>query len=104
MENNSEKQDLIQKDFGITNWAIKNVKTVLLIAVMIAFAGISSYKSMPKEAFPELNIPTIYIGVPYPGAGPKVIEDKITHPIEKEINSITGVTKIKSTSIFGYAT
>ena len=104
MENKSEKKDLIQIDFGITNWAIKNVKTVLLIAIMIAFAGISSYQSMPKEAFPELNIPTIYIGVPYPGAGPKVIEDKITHPIEKEINSITGVTKIKSTSIFGYAT
>lgn len=104
MENKSEKKDLIQKEFGITNWAINNVKTVLLIAIMIAFAGISAYQTMPKEAFPELNIPTIYIGVPYPGAGPKVIEDKITRKIEKEVNTITGVNKLKSTSIFGYST
>lgn len=104
MEENKEKKEFIQKDFGITNWAINNVKTVLLIAMMIAFAGISAYQTMPKEAFPELNIPTIYVGVPYPGAGPKVMEDKITRLIEKEINTITGVTKIKSTSIFGYAT
>ncbi|HRE75311.1 MAG TPA: efflux RND transporter permease subunit [Flavobacteriales bacterium] len=95
---------LLLKDFFLTNWAISNVKTVLLITFMIVFAGISTYKSMPKEAFPELNIPTIYIGVPYPGAGPKVIEDKITRKIEKEVNTIRGVDKIKSTSIFGYST
>ncbi|HRJ35437.1 MAG TPA: efflux RND transporter permease subunit, partial [Flavobacteriales bacterium] len=41
---------------------------------------------------------------PYPGAGPKVIEDKITRKIEKEVNTIRGVDKIKSTSIFGYST
>jgi multidrug efflux pump len=102
-ENSPEKKGLL-KEFFLTNWAINNIKTVLLITAMIVFAGISTYKNMPKEAFPELNIPTIYIGVPYPGAGPKVIEDKITRKIEKEVNTIRGVDKIKSTSIFGYAT
>lgn len=99
-----EKERLLLKSFGITNWAITNVKTVLLITVMIVLAGISSYTSMPKEAFPELNIPTIYVGIAYPGAGPKVIEDKITRKIEKEINTIRGVDKIKSTCLFGYST
>jgi multidrug efflux pump len=99
-----EKERFLLKDFGMTNWAIDNVKTVLLITLMIAFGGILAYKAMPKEAFPEMNIPTIYVGVAYPGAGPKVIEDKITRKIEKEINTVTGVDKIKSTCIFGYST
>ncbi|MBX7094185.1 MAG: efflux RND transporter permease subunit [Flavobacteriales bacterium] len=99
-----EKERFLLKSFGITNWAIDNVKTVLLITVMIVFAGLSAYVGMPKEAFPEMNIPTIYVGVAYPGAGPKVIEDKITRKIEKELNTITGVDKIKSTCIFGYST
>ena len=103
-EKNNEDKKGILKEFGLTNLAITNVKTVLLISVLIVIAGIGAYKSMPKEAFPELAIPQIYVGVAYPGAGPKVIEDRITRPLEKEIHTIKGIDKIKSTSIFGYST
>ncbi|MFZ5552963.1 MAG: efflux RND transporter permease subunit [Bacteroidota bacterium] len=99
-----EKERYLLKSFSLTNLSITNVKTVLLVTVLIAFAGLSAYMSMPKEAFPELNIPEIYVGVAYPGASPKVIEEKITKKIEKEIRSVRGVDKIKSTSLFGYAT
>lgn len=112
MENNGtsnkqeggEKERFLLKSFSLTNLAITNIKTVLLITFMIAVAGMGAYISMPKEAFPELNIPEIYVGVAYPGVGPKDIEEKITRKIEKEINTIKGVDKIKSTSIYGYAT
>jgi len=111
MENNdnnqnkaNDKERFLLKSFSITNLAITNIKTVLLITFMIALAGMGAYMNMPKEAFPELNIPEIYVGVAYPGVGPKDIEDKITKKIEKEINTLKGVDKIKSTSVYGYAT
>jgi multidrug efflux pump subunit AcrB len=104
MEANHSKDKKIFKQFALTKAALLNVKTVLLITFIIFVAGISAYRSMPKEAFPELKIPQIYVGIAYPGAGPKVIEDKITRPIEKEINTIVGLDKLTSTSIFGYAT
>lgn len=100
---NNEKERFLLKSFGITNLSIGNIKTVLLITIMIIIAGVGAYVSMPKEAFPELNIPEIYVGVAYPGVGPKDIEEKITKKIEKEINAIRGVDKIKSTSMYGYA-
>jgi multidrug efflux pump len=110
MENNdnnqnktNDKERFLLKSFSITNLAITNIKTVLLITFMIAIAGMGAYVSMPKEAFPELNIPEIYVGIAYPGVGPKDIEEKITKKIEKEINTIKGVDKIKSTSMFGYS-
>jgi multidrug efflux pump subunit AcrB len=92
-----------QKEFGLSTWSVKNRKAVYLFIVMILLGGIGSYTSMPKENFPELQIPEIYVGIAYPGNSPKLIADKIVDPIEKELNSIKNVDEIKSNSIDGYA-
>lgn len=92
-----------QKEFGITTWAVNNRKTVYLISFIIFIAGLMAYKSMPNESFPELQIPEIYVGIAYPGNSPELISEKITDPIEKELNSIKNVDEITSTSIDGYA-
>lgn len=92
-----------QKEFKLSSWSVKNRKTVYLFIVMIFIGGLGAYQSMPKENFPELQIPEIYIGIAYPGNSPKLIADKITDPIEKELNSIKNVDEIKSNSIDGYA-
>lgn len=93
-----------KKEFKLSSLSIDNRRTVFLLAILIFLAGISSYVSLPKENFPELSIPTIYVGTPYPGNSPLVIEDQITRPIEKEISSIIGLDKLSSTSIQGYST
>jgi multidrug efflux pump len=92
-----------QKEFGLSTWAVKNRKTVYLFIFIITFGGILSYQGMPKENFPELQIPEIYIGIAYPGNSPELIADKITEPLEKELNAIKNVDEINSTSIDGYA-
>lgn len=93
-----------QKEFKISTWAVNNRKTVYLFIVMILLGGISAYVGMPKENFPELQIPEIYVGVAYPGNSPELIADKITDPIEKELKTVKNVDEINSTSIDGYAT
>ena len=92
-----------QKEFGLSTWAVKNRKTVYLITFIIMILGGAAYQGMPKENFPELQIPEIYVGIAYPGNSPKIIADKITDPIEKELNSIKNVDEINSNSIDGYA-
>ena len=92
-----------QKEFGISSWAVNNRKTVYLIVIIILLGGIMSYINMPKENFPELQVPEIYVGVAYPGNSPELISDKIVDPLEKELNSIKNVDVIKSTSTNGYA-
>lgn len=99
----SEDKKKVDKEFGLTNWSVGNQKTVFLIAIIIFLAGFFSYRSMPKENFPELQIPEIYIGIAYPGNSPKFIEDKITVPIEKEVNGLKDIDEISSSSIHGYA-
>lgn len=92
------------RSFGLTSAAVDNRITVYVLTAIITIAGYLSYVSMPKEVFPEIIIPQIYVGTPYPGNSPLDIERLITRPLEKEINGITGIDEITSTSIQGYST
>jgi len=87
------------KEFKPTSWAIDNRATIYLLTVFITLAGIASYRSIPKEQFPDIVIPTIYVQTIYPGAAPKDIETLVTKPIEKQIKSIAGVKKVTSQSL-----
>lgn len=87
------------KTFGISNIALKNSTSVYVLIFIILVAGVSAYSSMPKESFPEIKQPTIYINTAYPGNSPVDIENLVSRPIEKEINSVNGIKKLKSTSI-----
>ncbi len=92
------------KEFGLSSLSVTNKTTVFVLTLIILIAGISSYISMPREAFPEIVMPEIYVGTPYPGNSPLDIEKLITRPLEKEINTITGIDKLTSTSVQGYST
>lgn len=91
------------KEFKLSTWSIHNKMTVFVIIAMIFIAGIFSYTSMPREAFPEIVVPEIYVSTPYPGNSALDIEKLVTRPLEKEINGISGVDEIVSTSIEGYS-
>ncbi|RLD86442.1 MAG: AcrB/AcrD/AcrF family protein [Bacteroidetes bacterium] len=91
------------KEFKLSTWAIQNRMTVFVITFMIIFAGIFSYQSMPREAFPEIVVPQIFVSTPYPGNSALDIEKLITKPLEKEINGISGVNEIISTSSEGFS-
>ena len=102
-KNQAEDKLGMHKEFGLSTLSVNNRKTVFLLLVIIVIGGLVSYISMPRESFPEVQIPEIYVGVPYPGNSPEIIQDKIIRPIENEINTIKNVDEIKSTAIQGYA-
>ncbi len=94
----------IDKDFKLTTWAVNNTTTVLFLTFLIVLMGISTYISLPKENFPEVKVPRIYIGTTHPGNSPQDIENLITRPIEKELNTISSIESITSTSIQDFST
>jgi multidrug efflux pump len=91
------------KEFGLSTASIKNRTTVAVLIAIILISGISSYITVPKESFPEVVVPEVFVGTPYPGNSPGDIEKLITRPIEKELKGITGVDEIISTSQQGYS-
>ena len=97
-------QQVIDKDFGLTNYALKNKTTVFFLTFLLVVMGIQTYLSLPKDSYPEINQPIVYIGTSHPGNSPLDIENLITRSIEKEVNSIAEVDEIKSTSVQDYST
>ncbi len=89
----------IIKEFKLSSWAVNNKISVYVMMAIILIIGLRSYNSMPKESFPEVKQPIVYINTAYPGNSPIDMENLVTRPMEKEINTITGLKKLNSTSI-----
>lgn len=87
------------KEFKLTSWSIDNKSVIYVLTIFITLAGIFSYNSIPKEKFPDIVIPTIYVSTLYPGSSPKDIENLVTKNLEKQIKSISGVKKMTSNSV-----
>ncbi len=94
----NKKTDNIIRNFWLSTWAINNKNTVYLITIVTIIFGFYSYISLPKELFPEINIPTIMVRTVYPGNPPVDIENLITRPIEKEVESVKGLKDLTSVS------
>ncbi|MBC7722371.1 MAG: efflux RND transporter permease subunit, partial [Pedobacter sp.] len=93
------------KEFRPTTWSINNKTSVYLAMVFISIIGIVKFVTLPKEQFPDIVIPTIYVQTIYVGNSPKDIENLVTRPIEKQIKGITGakIKKFTSTSQQDYS-
>jgi multidrug efflux pump len=91
------------KEFKISSWAIDNKISIYIFTLFVVILGIKSYNSLPKESFPDIVVPTIYINTLYAGNTPANIENLVTKPIEKQLKSISGVKKINSTSLQDYS-
>jgi len=97
-----KKKDLkksdISRKFKPTFIALKNRTTVYIFTALLVFFGIFSYQQMPREAFPEIVVPYIFVQTVYPGNSPVDIENLITRPIEQELKGLKGVKKVSSAS------
>lgn len=104
LKDNNNNEQKVDKEFSLTTFALSNQVMVLFLTVLIAIAGIMTYQSLPKDSYPEIKQPIVYIGTPYPGNSPVDMENLVTRAIEKELNGISEIDNIKSTSVQDYST
>lgn len=93
------------KEFKPTSWSIKNKTSIYLLMLVVTLMGVAQFITLPKEQFPDIVIPTIYVQTIYVGNSPKDIENLVTKPIEKQIKGISGVkiNKVQSSSQQDYS-
>jgi multidrug efflux pump len=89
---------------SIVNLAIRNRIAVVVLAGILSLIGLLAYVAIPKESTPQIEFATIVITTVYPGASPGDIESIITQPVEREIQSISGIDELRSTSTEGVST
>ena len=99
----NKKKKNIDKEFGLSSWAINNKTTMYVLIAVFFYLGITAFFSMPRENFPEVNETKIYVSTIYPGNTAEDIEKLITDPLEDKLKTVSNVVEITSTSQEDYA-
>src|SRR5258708_16165620 len=68
------------------------------IAVIMVLAGGICYFLLPVAQFPNSTPPQVVVSASYPGASAQVVADTVTTPLEQQINGVSGMTYMSSTS------
>ena len=71
---------------------------ILLVTFGIAAAGFWSFKTLPIDAFPDISAPQVQVIIKANGMSPSEVEQRITFPIEMEMQGIPGQTVLRSTT------
>jgi len=86
------------KEFLFSSWAIEHRTVIYVIMALFFILGISSYFSMPREAFPEINDTKVFVSTVYPGNTAEDIERILTDPLEEALKGVPNMVEIHSTS------
>ena len=86
---------------NIAKYSLDNPKVIYFFLFVMLIGGVISFGSLGKKEDSPFVIKTAVLITQYPGASPKEVEQLITEPIEREIQSMRRVYKIKSDSYYG---
>ncbi len=88
---------------GIVDWAGNHARMVIAFIMMTLVAGAIAYVGLPKEGEPDIEIPALFVSVPFPGISAEDAEEMIVKPMETELSDLDGLDKMSSTAAEGYA-
>ncbi len=88
---------------GIVDWATSRARMIVAFVVLSLVAGGYAYSSLPKEGEPDIEIPALFVSVPFPGISAQDSEKLLVRPLETELRGIEWLKSITSTAAEGYA-
>jgi len=94
----TKQKKQVDKEFGLSSWAINNKTTMYVLIAVIFYLGIVAFFNMPRENFPEVNETKIYVSSVFPGNTAEDIEKLIIDPLEDKLKTVSNVVEITSTS------
>jgi multidrug efflux pump subunit AcrB len=83
--------------------ALRRPYTVLVLVLGVMLGAILGIRSMARDIFPPLGVPTIYVAQPYGGMDPAQMEGFLTYYFEYHFLYVTGIEHVESKSIAGAA-
>jgi len=92
-----------QRPMNLVQSALRRPLTVVVLILGVILGALLALKQMPRDIFPTLGIPTIYVAQPYGGMDPAQMEGYLTYYYEYHFLYISGIEHVESKSIQGAA-
>src|SRR5437016_2098804 len=84
---------------NLVSFALRRPVTILVLALAAIMAGVMAIGRMPRDVFPDLGVPVLYVAQPYGGMDPAQMEGFIVNYYEYHFLYITGIEHVESKSI-----
>jgi HAE1 family hydrophobic/amphiphilic exporter-1 len=88
---------------AVVRWCLKNRSVVFLAAVILIASGVYATTRLNQELLPEIEFPIVTVSTPVPGAGPDLVDEQVTQPVEAAVDDVEGIESIQSTSSAGFS-
>ena len=87
---------------GVIDWAASRARMVVAFVLLSIISGIGAYVSLPKEGEPDIDIPALFVSVPFPGISAADSETLLVKVMEQELSGLDGLKRISGTAAEGY--
>ena len=88
---------------GLIDWASARARMIIAIIALSLAAGVYAYTGLPKEGEPDIEIPALFISVPFPGISAEDSESLLIRTMETELADLDGLKKMNATASENYA-
>ena len=88
---------------GLIDAAFSRTRVIVLFLFCILLVGALTYRAIPKESFPEVQIPVVYVSTSLDGISPEDAERLLVRPLETELAALTGLNTMTGTGSEGHA-
>ena len=88
---------------GIVDWAASRARMILAFIALSIIMGAAAYVNLPKEGEPDIEIPALFVSLPFPGISAEDSEKLLVKPMETELSDLDGLKRMTGTAAEGYA-
>ena len=88
---------------GLVDWAAARARMILAFIALSLLSGGFAYVSLPKEGEPDIEIPALFVSVPFRGISAEDSETLLVKPMETELSDLDGLKQMTATAAEGYA-
>ncbi|MBN2495251.1 MAG: efflux RND transporter permease subunit [Deltaproteobacteria bacterium] len=88
---------------GPISWMARNPVAANLVMISLIVGGLMMSFRIRKEVFPEVDLDTVLIQIPYPGASPAEVEQGVLLAVEEAVRPLDGVKRVEASAVEGLA-
>ena len=81
---------------NLVSFALRRPITILVLVIAVMMTGFLAIERMPRDVFPDLGVPVLYVAQPYGGMDPAQMEGFIVNYYEYHFLYITGIEHVES--------
>src|SRR5215510_12723230 len=86
---------------GLMRFALAQRFVAVLLAIVLIGLGFYSFRQLKIEAYPDISDTQVVVITTMPGQAAEDMEQQVTIPIERALNSVPNVIARRSRTIYG---